>query len=335
MSEDVTEKDKPISRRDFLKVGALAATSIAAKSASEKLNLEPKTEVLKVGNLDVHLLPFDHIEGAAGVPKAREAYEKIKADAPNAIPFIEYFIPEIDRETGSKPPEPGTDVSRGSQITNIRESYGALLDEVKADRVLVADPAYNYNFVIPEFLPPVVDVATMIGGINLVKKAMEKGDIADKKVPIKKAAYVGAGLGLIGVGATSSLKNVEEIGSGTTSQISTNTKEPLNFPSIIGEADFRMITVAQAIEQIGNTTEELGTKDIILIYPPAHIDRIRQLLTESPASWVQRNIKSELYRKLYSALDITNIREWTRNGNDWQKIKQTPIDFDFLKPPSI
>jgi hypothetical protein len=114
-----------------------------------------------------------------------------------------------------------------------------------------------------------------------------------------------------------------------------STNKPYKGPFIISEADFRMLTVAQAIEQLGNTTEQTGIKDIILIYPPAHINRLRDLLTQSPASWVLRNIKTEFYRKLYSVLNIMKIREWTKKGTEWKKTKEIPVGFDFLKPPEL
>lgn len=327
MSED--GKDA-ISRRDFLKLGALTVAAIASKPLVDKLHLEvPPPEVLQVGDLSVHLLPFDHIEGAAGVPKAKEVFEAIKASYPDAVPMFEYFPPEIESETSFRQPKPGEKIDPQDEFGNICASYGALIDAVPIDRVLVADPAYNYKFVVPEFVPPAVAVAApLLAFRELTKMAKTTPDKTDRRQFLINAAK-GVGIAATaGLGFSTGMNSIDEIGSGTTGPNATNT--PSNLPEIVSEADFRVLTAAHSLETLGKMTDTIKTKDVVLVYPQAHIDKIRAVLSKGSEDWIRTNLKFDFYKALYSELNIVNTREWTRTDTGWDKTKQIAIDYSFI-----
>lgn len=316
----MSEGGKDLSRRDLLKLFGIGTAALAAKPILDIIPTETAYgEIIKVGDLKVHLLPFDHVEGAAGVPKAKAAYEVIETAYPNAIPLVEYFPPEIERETDYRPLKLGQKYNPGNEFETICASYGTLIDESSVNHILVADPAYNYLFAVPEVAPYVAGMgAAIVGGAEVGKAAK----FLNRRQFLKVAVGGMVGVGAMGLGITTMMGSDENV----TNRIIKSAKNS-NLPTVIGEADFRILTVVRALEQLGKATNTIQTKDVILIYPPAHIDKMRAILSQGSENWIQTNIKFDIYKTMYSALNLTNIREWERTGDDWQKIKKIPIKF--------
>lgn len=284
-------------------------------------------EILQVGGLNVHLLGFDHIEGAAGVPKAKEEYEKIVAQYPDAKMLIEYFPDEIVAEADFVKPKLGEVVAPSDEFGNICRSYGNLIDEEHIDDVLVADPAYNYGFVVPEALPVAIGLGVIGAAIVDVHKMAEE----ERGYNLRSVITLAKDVGIVGLGGTSLFNSIHEIGSGTTKKNLESTNKPSSLLRIMSEADFRILTVVHALEQLGRMPGVVRTEDLILIYPPEHIKKIKAMLQEGSENWVKNNIKFDAYKLLYSWLNIMNIREWTKEGDRWEKTKSIPVDYSFMK----
>ncbi len=243
--------------------------------------------------------------------------------------MFEYFPPEIEAETSFRAPKPGEKIDPNDEFGNICASYGTLIDEVPIKRVLVADPAFNYKFIVPEFVPAAVAVAAPVAAFAELSKVAKSGlDPMDRRQALKTIATGVTTLGAMALGGTTGLNTVDEIGSGTTGSHATNA--PPNLPAIVSEADFRVLTTAHALETLGKMTDTIKTKDVVLIYPQAHIDKIRTVLSQGSEDWVRTNLKFDFYKALYSELNIVNTREWTRTDTGWDKTKQIAIDYSFI-----
>lgn len=295
-------------------VGLAALMSLPIKS-----EVRPSREDLKVGDLNVHFLAFDHIEGVAGVPKAKAAFEAIKAVHPDTVPMFEYFPPEINVETNNSTPKSG-------EFGNICASYGTLIDQAQIHKVLVADPAYNYKFIFPETLPMVAGAGLLTTGmVESLKVVLSNPDIMSRGQFFKTVAKGARALIATGLGISTAGNAIRDAGSGIRAM-----NKPLELPSMISEVDFRTLTVAHALENLGEMTDIIKTKNVVLIYPPIEIDKIRAILKLGSENWARTNLKFDFYKALYSALDIIKTREWTKTSAGWEKTKQIAIDSNFI-----
>lgn len=303
---------EPLSRRDFLKVGGLALAGLIAEPI---LNLEttpPHPDLLKVGDLNVHFLPLDHVDRLNGLPDAVVRYDQIKAAAPDVVPLVEYFPPEIESEIPNwhKPIE----------LEDIKDSYGLLIDFEKIDRVLVADPAYNAKFLVPKLLPIAAGFGTSFLALKEITGNLDdelKNKHLSRRQFLKLSAY-----GLLGLLGISTIVNS---GLEQATGMEHGLKNPPKLANFIDENDFRHLTVAYALEKLGKTTDQVKTENIALVFPEAHLNGIAKILAHGTKMWIQEKVKFDYYKLLYSWLDIMNIREWTHVGEEWQITNQIPI----------
>lgn len=292
--------------------------------SNEALGTQP-SEIIRVGRLNVHLLPLDHVDGISAIPPVLQSYKDLQGTTPGVVPLIEYFPLEIEAATGYKPPADGKPINPHDEFANINAVYGGFINQTRADRILVADPAFNRGFWLPEGLPMIGGMTlSIIGGRILLKEVYRtETETISRRQVIKRG-------GVLLLGGTALLSGLSTF---VNQQLETQTGfmqgyNPPDLPgAIISETDFRILAITRALEQLGQATQEIDIRNIALVYPPAHIERIQEVFQAGGVAKQLGNLKFDFYKAIYNWQDILRIREWHSNGSTWTRTLNLPINF--------
>ena len=280
-----------------------------------------RVESIRIGNLTVHLFPYDHIDTTGkSLPQAVKAYTELvrKIGEDGVFPMIEYFLPEVydvGNGTGKVPSAPGLP-SQGSELEQVIYNYGQFVELIGVKTMLVADPAYNIDLAAIEGYPQLLGVIGTLTASLSLKRFVERvrlGNLSRREfLQLSSLAFAG----LLG-----SITGVNELLQLSTGESNFN---PPDLPGeIISERDMRMLTVAYAIKDIA-TRPGVRATDLILIYPPSEIARIKSILNgNDPVSGAQL----DMYELLYGYFGIMKIREWKRQEDGvWRRTASFPIN---------
>jgi hypothetical protein len=267
-------------------------------------------EVLEVGRLRLHPIPFDHAYGSKELPDAPAAYNAMQTIYPDIVTIMEYFVPEILNEPGA-----GLVTASGhGEIENIKASYGPFVDEAGINRVVVIDPAYNMAFGVPMAAAVATGFGLVRTGLHIALSSLDKNvdkqhDQRTDNHQLSRRSFLKLATAAIAIwgGGTTLVSGVMQTQTGLPESAGIN---PPDIPgTVFSETDFRILSAVTGLRQLGEG-DPSDVQHATIVYPPDHLERIRKELRNSGLQQTAAALKLEGYEEVCDLLHVARIRLW-------------------------